>query len=161
LLFALPDDGVPAVRENHRCLKPGGVLIVNSWHYVPNIAPVQTAARATRPPGTAAPREGLDKWSDREFLRHVVVAGGFDEDRVTLSQADVCFTTTDLRHFATMLWSFMGGTAETGWLTSDVDHWDEAVGIVVDELRTTRGFRDLGDGRAQLRFVANIAVATK
>jgi ubiquinone/menaquinone biosynthesis C-methylase UbiE len=160
LLFVLPEDGVPAVREVHRCLKPGGVLIVNSWHYVPNIAPVQTAARATRPRGTTVPREGLDKWSEADFLRGVVVAGGFDDDRVTLSQAEVSFTTPELTRFATMLWSFMGGTAETGWLTSDVDRWDEAVRIVADELRTTRGFRDLGDGRAQLRFVANIAVAT-
>jgi ubiquinone/menaquinone biosynthesis C-methylase UbiE len=161
LLFVLPGDGVDAVQEAHRCLQPGGVLVVNSWHYVPNLAPVQIAARTTRPRGMTVPREGLDKWSDPDFLHGVVVRGGFDKDQVALSQADVYVKTPELNFFATMLWSFIGGTARAGWLTSDVQNWDDAVRIVVDELRKTPGFRDLGDGRATLKFVANVAVATK
>lgn len=78
-----------------------------------------------------------------------------------LGQADVEVTTPELRRYATMLWSFIGGTSESGWLTSDIENWDAATGIVIDELRTTPGFRDLGDGRATLKFVANVAVATK
>jgi SAM-dependent methyltransferase len=161
LLFVLPGDGVDAVREAHRCLQPGGVLVVNSWHYVPNLAPLQTAARKTRPQGTTVPREGLDKWSDPDFLHCIDVRGGFDKDQVALSQADVYFTTPEMTLYATMLWSFIGGTAEAGWLTSDVQNWDDAVRIVVDELRKTPGFRDLGEGRATLKFVANVAMATK
>jgi SAM-dependent methyltransferase len=161
LLFVLPGDGVDAVQEAHRCLQPGGVLVVNSWHYVPNLAPVQIAARATRPQGSAVPREGLDRWSDPDFLHDVVVRGGFDKDQVALSQADVHVTTPEMTHYATMLWSFIGGTAEAGWLTSDIQNWDDAIRIVIDELRKTPGFRDLGDGRAALKFVANVAVATK
>jgi len=161
LLFVLPGDGVAAVQEAHRCLQPGGALIVNSWHYVPNLAPVQTAARVTRPAGTPVPREGMDKWSDPDFLHDVVVRGGFTGDRVVLGQADVEVTTPELSQFATMLWSFIGGTSESGWLTSDIENWDAATGIVIDELRRTPGFRDLGDGRATLKFVANVAVATK
>ena len=161
LLFVLPGDGVDAVREAHRCLTPGGVLVANSWQYVPNMEPVQIAARVTRPQHTAVPREGLDKWSDPDFLHGVLIRGGFDEDRVTVSQVDVDVTTPELTRYATMLWSFMGGTAEAGWLTSDVDEWDEAVRVVVDELRETRGFQEMADGRATLKFVANVAVAAK
>jgi ubiquinone/menaquinone biosynthesis C-methylase UbiE len=51
-LFVLPNDRIDAVKEMHRTLQLGGTLIVNSWAYVPNMEPIQIAARATRPAGT-------------------------------------------------------------------------------------------------------------
>jgi SAM-dependent methyltransferase len=161
LLFVLPNDGVTALREAYRCLKPGGVLIANSWHFVPNMLPVQRAAVATRPRGTSIPREGMDKWSAPEFLRDVLVAGGFEASKVQLTKGVVEYTTPELTRYATMLWSFMGGTGESGWLESDERNWDGAVRIVEDELRKTPGFQELSDGRATIRFIANIATAMK
>ncbi|POS80099.1 hypothetical protein DHEL01_v201506 [Diaporthe helianthi] len=44
LLFVLPNDGIDAVKEAYRTLKPGGQAIFNSWAYVPNMSPLQVAA---------------------------------------------------------------------------------------------------------------------
>jgi hypothetical protein len=60
-----------------------------------------------------------------------------------------------------MLWSFIGGTAATGWLEEDEVRWDEAIGIVKEELGKSDGYKELARGRAQLKFVANVAVASK
>lgn len=68
LLFVLPNDGIGAVKDMYRTLKPGGKAIVNSWAYVPNMPTLEAAAKATRPPGTPLPRAGLEKWSQTEFL---------------------------------------------------------------------------------------------
>ena len=87
--------------------------------------------------------------------------GGFEENKITLITSDVYCTTPELKHFATMLWSFIGGTSETGWLESDEENWDKAVEVIKEELKKTDGFKALDGGRAQLKFVANIAVATK
>lgn len=63
LLFVLPNDGVDALREMRRTLRPGGIALVNSWAHTPTMEPIYIAAKATRPPGTPLPRQGLDKWS--------------------------------------------------------------------------------------------------
>jgi hypothetical protein len=65
----------------------------------------------------------LEKWSAAEFVQYVVEKGGFEKDKITLTKADVYCTTPELTHFATMLWSFIGGTSEAGWLKSDEENW--------------------------------------
>jgi ubiquinone/menaquinone biosynthesis C-methylase UbiE len=161
LLFVLPNDGTDALKEMYRTLKPGGTVVVNSWAYVPNMEPLRTAAKLTRPPGTPLPRQGMEKWSSAEFLLDVVEKGGFEKDKVTLRKGEVYCTTPELTHFATMLWSFIGGTSEAGWLKSDEENWDQAIDVIKEELRKTEEFKALDGGRAQLKFVANIAIATK
>ena len=123
--------------------------------------PLQTASKATRPPGTPLPRMGMQKWSDPEFLRETVEKGGFEKDKITLKKAGMYCTVPELTHFATMLWSFIGGTSEVGWLKSDEENWDKAIEVIKDELKKTDGFEALSDGKAKLKFVANIAIATK
>ncbi|TVY22559.1 Methyltransferase [Lachnellula hyalina] len=160
-LFVLPNDGIDAVKEMYRTLKPGGKMLVNSWAYVPNMEPLQTAAKATRPPGTPLPREGMAKWAPADFVQNVVEKGGFEKDKIVMKKAEVYCTTTELTHFATMLWSFIGGTSEVGWLESDEANWDKAINVVKEELAKTDGYKAIDGGRAQLKFVANIAIATK
>lgn len=82
LLFVLPEDGVTAMKEVYRTLKPGGTAAVNCWAHTPNIRPIQAAAKATRPAGTPFPREGVDKWSDPDFLLGVVQKGGFEKGKI-------------------------------------------------------------------------------
>ena len=161
LLFVLPDDGIPAVKEMYRTLRPGGIAALNSWAYVPNMEPVQAAARATRPPGTPVPRQGMRKWEDAEFLKGVLVKGGFEEEKVEVRREEVFVSATvGVERFANMLWSFVGGTGEEGWAVSDEGNWERAIGVVVEELGKTEGFAVV-EGKVRLRFVANVAVAVK
>lgn len=160
-LFVLPNDGVPALKEIYRTLKPGGIAALNSWAYVPNMQPVRVAAKHTRPEGTPIPRGGTDKWEDPDFLRRVIQEAGFSKDKITLTKRDVYVTTTSVDRYANMLWSFIGGTTTAGWLESDEVKWDEAIQIIKEELRKSTGYKELEGGRLQLKFVANIAVATK
>jgi SAM-dependent methyltransferase len=160
-LFVLPNDGIDAVKETYRTLKLGGTAVFNSWFYVPNMEPLQIASRITRPPGTPQPRDGMAKWSPPEFLQSILIEGGFAKENITMTKAKVSCGTPELTHFATMLWSFIGGTSEAGWLLSDEENWDKAIEIVKKELAKTEGYKILKGGKAQLEFIANIAIATK
>ena len=67
----------------------------------------------------------------------------------------------DLRHLATMTWSFMGGTSSAGWLRQDEDKWDEAIEILMKEYKKGKGFKELDGVGCKLGFIADIAIATK
>jgi ubiquinone/menaquinone biosynthesis C-methylase UbiE len=161
LLFVLPNDGVDAVKEVYRTLKPGGIAALNSWAYQPTMEPIQVAAQSTRPAGTPLPRQGINKWSEAEFLQTVVEKGGFERQKIKMVQSDVFVELGDLNRFATMLWSFIGGTSAVGWLESDEKKWEEAIIVVKKELTKSQGTRLLDGGKMKLRFVANIAIAMK
>ncbi|RBR14455.1 uncharacterized protein FIESC28_07691 [Fusarium coffeatum] len=161
LLFVLPNDGIDAVKEIHRTLKPDGVAIFNSWAYTPTLPAIIAACEKTRPAGTPLPRQGLEKWENGNFLRDVIIQGGFSFQNVQMEKRDVFVTVGELKHFATMLWSFIGGTSSMGWLESDEENWDVAVDAVVEALQKSEGFKSLGDGKNVVMFKANIAVATK
>ncbi|KAF4949395.1 hypothetical protein FGADI_8963 [Fusarium gaditjirri] len=161
LLFVLPNDGVDAIKEMHRTLKPGGVAILNSWAHTPTIPAIHAAAKKTRSAGTPLPREGLDKWEDKDFLKDVIIKGGFEAEKLRFIQKDVHVTIGDLRRFATMIWSYIGGTSKAGWLELDEENWDTAVDAVMEALTQTEGYEKLEDGKNKIMFQAHVAVATK
>ncbi|KAF9772300.1 hypothetical protein IL306_010002 [Fusarium sp. DS 682] len=161
LLFVLPNDGIDGIKEMYRTLKPGGVAILNSWAYTPTIPAIHAAAKKTRPAGTPLPREGLDKWEDKDLLRDVIIKGGFSPENITFVQKDVHVTIGDLRKFATMIWSFIGGTSKAGWLESDEENWDTAVDAVTEALMKTEGYEKLEDGKNKIMFQAHVAIARK
>ncbi|KAF4999929.1 hypothetical protein FGRMN_2167 [Fusarium graminum] len=161
VMFVLPNDGVDAVKEIYRTLKPGGIVIVNSWAHTPTLPAIHAACKKTRPDGTPLPRQGFEKWEDEDFLREVVVKGGFAPKNVSLEKRNVYVTVGDLKRFATMIWSFIAGTTTVGWLKSDEENWDAAVHEVVEGLKLTEGYEGLTDGKNKIMFIANIAVARK
>ncbi|KAL9077983.1 MAG: hypothetical protein Q9157_003107 [Trypethelium eluteriae] len=161
LIFVVPNDGVDVMKEMYRTLKPSGVAIINSWAYVPNISPLEAAAKATRPVGTPLPRAGVERWEQGDFLRSIIEQGGFSTDNVKITKGDVQITTSEINRYATMLWSFMGGTTAVGWLRTDEENWDKAIETIKQELKKTDGYKELGGGKISLKFVANIAIATK
>ncbi|KAJ4292409.1 hypothetical protein N0V90_009071 [Kalmusia sp. IMI 367209] len=160
-VFVLPGDGIPAIQEIYRTLKPGGIAALNAWAYVPNMGPIRIASTRTRPEGTPNLRGGMDKWENADFLLSVIEKGGFAKEKITLVKRDVHVTTTNIDRYATMLWSFIGGTTAVGWLESDEEKWDEAIEIIKSELRKTDGCNEIEGGRLQLKFVAHVAIATK
>jgi hypothetical protein len=77
-------------------------------------------------------------------------------------QREVLYTTVAGMHrYANMLWSFVGGTTPGGWLESDEENWDKAIEVIIRDLKETDGYREVGGGRIELKFIANIAVAIK
>lgn len=165
LFFALPQDGVPAMREALRTLRPGGTLVANSWAHLPNMEALQAAHVATRPVGTPAPREGLDKWNDAAFMRARLEEAGFEREKIRIVRRDVDIETVEVHRFAEMLWSFIGGTGKSGWSEEDERVWDDAVGVIKEVLGKSDGYEEVegedGERRLKLRFVANVAVASK
>lgn len=161
LVFVLANDGKDAIKEAHRTLKSGGTAIFNSWAHVPNMQPLRDAVRATRPQGSPPPRQGMEKWSDGGFLRDLMEQGGFAVDNIVIKHSDIFITVLDMHRYANMLWSFIGGTTPIGWLKSDEANWDKAIDVIKESLRETDGFEELGDGKFRLKFVSNIAIATK
>lgn len=161
LLFVLPNDGIDAVKEAYRTLKPGGQAIFNSWAHVPNMPPLEVAAKETRPEGSPLPRAGLEKWTRADFLHQVMREGGFEQEQITVHQREVYTTVAEIDRYANMLWSFIGGTTPIGWLESDEKNWDKAIEVIIRELKRTDGYREVEGGRSELKFIANIAVATK
>ncbi|KAM5345957.1 hypothetical protein ACJ41O_011818 [Fusarium nematophilum] len=161
LLFVLPNNGVDAMKEMYRTLRPRGVAIVNSWASTPTIPAIEATAKQTRPPGTPLPRQGSKKWESADFLKDVVVKGGFSPDKVTLAKRDVYVTVGEIRHFAEMTWSFIGGTSSAGWLKSDEERWEEALTTMVEELEKTDGFKRLDERHSRVKFEANVAIAVK
>lgn len=162
LIFTLPNDGIEAVKETYRTLRPGGVAAFNSWAYNPNLGAIQAAAKATRPKGTPSLRAGGDKWEDPALLARVAELGGFPKDAIELRTAGVSITTvtTSDRYF-NMLWSFTGGTGAAGWLESDEDNWDKALQVLKEEVSKTNGYQELADGHIKLKFLVNIVILRK
>jgi ubiquinone/menaquinone biosynthesis C-methylase UbiE len=162
MIFLVSEDGIDAMKEVYRTLKPGGIALINSWAKTPTIAPLQNTSRAVRPPGTPLPRAGFEKWLHGETLRTLLQAAGFERDKIEISKQDVhCTAFADLKSLATMAWSFMGGTSTLGWQKEDEDSWDNAVSNLMEELKKTEGFEELGGDKCALKFVANIGIATK
>lgn len=160
MVFVLPEYAVPAIKQMYRTLKPGGVAALNSWAYVPNMGPLRAASTATRPADFPEIRGGMDEWQEGDFLQARIQDGGFKD--VSLVQREVfAHTTTDIYHQANMLWSFIGGTTSAGWIPSDEERWDEAIEIIVAELRKTDGYQQLEGDKLRLKFIAHVAVATK
>jgi ubiquinone/menaquinone biosynthesis C-methylase UbiE len=161
LLFAMPGGQVEVVKEAYRTLKPGGVFITNSFAHAPNLKPMQETAKKTRPPGTPLPRAGDEVWSKPEKMRDTLVEGGFDSDRVVITQKTLhTMTTVDFDRYVTLFWSIVGGTGASGWLQSDDDGWDETIKVLKEEM-LKEGTISVRDDGVHLEFLANIVVATK
>jgi hypothetical protein len=127
------------MKEMIRVLKKGGIAILNSWAYVPTVDPVRIVSRMAHPQGTPEIHGGLDKWSNPDFLKSTIMKAGFAMENITIVQREVYCHTTELDHYANMLWSFIGGTTSVGWLKSDETNWDQAIAIVKKELLKIAG----------------------
>ncbi|KAH7027899.1 S-adenosyl-L-methionine-dependent methyltransferase [Microdochium trichocladiopsis] len=163
VIFVLSNNGVDAMKHVYRTLKPGGTAIVNYWSDLPNLPALRAAAEATRPSGTPRILDMMGDWFGPDKLRKTMEEAGFSPEKVSVQEVDIPIKLPDnsIDRFAFMLWSFLGGSTSAGWLRSDEERWDEAVGIVADKLRASKGYKKLEDGTEHLAFKAAITVATK
>ncbi|UKZ78480.1 hypothetical protein TrVFT333_006220 [Trichoderma virens FT-333] len=138
MIFVGPrNNGIDAVKEMYRTLKPRGTLILNCFAYVPVLEPIREASRVTRTGAILPAWTSFEEWTDPAFIANIVEAGGFKK-----------------------IWS-MRGMPSTGWSREDEERWDEALEIVRREMRKTEGFKTLDDGTTVIRSLINVATATK
>lgn len=62
-------------------------------------------------------------------IKGVLERGRFASENIAVHQKPVFGTLSDLDRYANLLWSFIGGTTAVGWLESDEERWEEAIGI--------------------------------
>ncbi|KAL7944063.1 S-adenosyl-L-methionine-dependent methyltransferase [Trichoderma barbatum] len=161
LIFVGPrNNGVDAVKEMYRTLKPGGALIVNCFAYVPVLEPIREASRVTRSGGTLPAWNSFEQWTDPAFIANIVEAGGFERGSIKVEQREMLVNIGDFDRHTTLVWS-MRGMPSNGWSQIDEDRWDEALEIVRREMRKTEGFKTLDDGTTVIRSLINVATATK
>ncbi|KAM0255542.1 hypothetical protein ACHAQJ_005689 [Trichoderma viride] len=161
MIFVGPrNNGVDAVKEMYRTLKPGGTLILNCFAYTSVLEPVREASRATRPGGILPAWDSFEEWTDPSFIANIVEAGGFEKGTINVEQREMFVNIGNYERATTLIWS-MRGMPSIGWTKEDEEKWDEAVDIVRRELQKTKGFKMLDDGTAIIRSLINVATATK
>ncbi|PTB63098.1 S-adenosyl-L-methionine-dependent methyltransferase [Trichoderma citrinoviride] len=161
MIFIGPrNNGVDAIREMHRTLKPGGTLVVNCFAYVAVLEPIRAASRATRTGGQLPEWNSFEQWTDPAFIAGVVEAGGFEKGSINVEQREMFVNIGNFERHVELVWS-MRGMPVGGWTLEDEDKWDEALEIVRREMQKTKGFLTLEDGTTIIRNVVNVATATK
>lgn len=161
MIFVGPrNNGVDAVKEMHRTLKPGGTLLVNCFGHSKVLEPIRKASRATRPGGILPEWNSFEQWADASFIAGIVEAGGFGKDAIKVEQCHMFVNIGEYQRATTLVWS-MRGMPSGGWSEEDGEKWDEAVEIVRRELQQTEGFRMLDDGTAEVKYPINVVTATK
>jgi ubiquinone/menaquinone biosynthesis C-methylase UbiE len=161
LIFVGPrNNGVDAVKEMHRTLKPGGTLILNCFGPNNVLEPIRKASRATRSDGALPEWNSFEQWTDPSFIAGIVEAGGFEKEAIKAEQRNMFVNIGSYERATTLVWS-MRGMPSGGWREEDEEKWDEAVEIVRRELQLTDGFRMLDDGTAELKYPVIVVTATK
>jgi len=156
----LPDDGVTTIEHIYRTLKPGGTAVVGTWATMPHGEPLKRAHTLMRGADVPFPSGTPDKWYEASTLKDVMQKGGFPSDNVKMTKCDVFVAAKDIRHWVTILWSFLG-SREDGWYQSDEDNWDKVIDMVVEDIKSGPYYSTSESGEVLLRFEANVAVATK
>jgi ubiquinone/menaquinone biosynthesis C-methylase UbiE len=160
IIFLTRNNGIDAVKEMHRTLKPGGTLIVNCFAYNPHLGAVREASRSTRELETLPSWDSFEHWQDPTFIAGILEAGGFENGTVNVQQREIFVNVGDFDRHASVTWSFRG-MPSTGWNKQDEEMWNEAIQILKQELRKTKGFKILEDHSTVIRFLINVATAVK
>jgi ubiquinone/menaquinone biosynthesis C-methylase UbiE len=160
MVFLTRNNGIDAVKEMYRTLKPGGTLLVNCFAYNPHLGAVREASRSTRPGGILPAWDSFEHWQDPAIIAGILEAGGFEKEKVKVQQRAVSVDVGDFDRHAEVTWSFRG-MPSAGWSRLDEERWDEAVEILKRKIGKTEGFRILEDGSAVIRFVVSVATVVK
>jgi ubiquinone/menaquinone biosynthesis C-methylase UbiE len=159
LLFT-SNQGTDAAKQIFRTLSPGGTAAATTWLEMPYAAPMKAAHAATRDKDVALPFVIPEVWSTPTYLKDVLHKGGFLESKIKMSVSDVYMDLKDIQELATIVWSYLG-IPGGGWTENDEWNWDKAIDVFVEVLEKGGNYQKLESGEGRVKFVANIAIATK
>jgi SAM-dependent methyltransferase len=131
VVFLIPEDGVPAMREMRRTLKPRETAVYTAWKLLPVFAPVQKATMATHGSDGLLLRTLPPTWRSGEFLVELAERTGFEKSNVRLEIVSNKVLIKDLREFAENTWSRLGRLM-TGWLEGDERSWDAVINAFLE-----------------------------
>ena len=161
LIFHTPNDGVDCAKEIYRTLQPGGLSIVTTFAEIPHQEIIKSTHREMRGPEVALPHGMPDHWYQSSHLKSVLIEGGFESDKIELSTVDVYTKIADLKHWVTILWSYVGAPA-TGWTVADEENWEAAIARILDQLESSSSYEKNRNGKGgRLKMLANVAASTK
>lgn len=162
LSFGLPilEDPVAAAREMYRTLKPGGTAVTAFWLQIPQGECAGETRRAVWGPQAKLAVEPKPQHKDRDYIRSLLVEGGFAHDDVELHEKSAFLPVRDLDEFAVAIWTAIG-KPEGGWTREDEERWDEAVAKYKELLQKKSGFSVDNDGNITLEAIAQIAIVRK
>ncbi|TRX95659.1 hypothetical protein FHL15_003617 [Xylaria flabelliformis] len=150
-IFAL-GDAVAGVREMHRVLKPGGHAVVTTWK-TRRPQEIMNRVADTIRPGTEKVLDLDPKWLTSEHLASVITAGGFDAERMQLSEAEPNWHLGSLDGLLKGLSSPMWTSQFCkGWTQEETGRWTEEVAKQLTEEEKATG---------TLGMVAHVCIAQK
>jgi SAM-dependent methyltransferase len=162
LSFGLPilEDPVAAAKEIYRTLKPGGTAVTAFWLQIPQGECAQDTRRAIWGPDAKLALEPKPQHKDRDYIRSLLVEGGFKFEDVKLYEKSAFLPVKDFDEFALAIWSALG-QPEGGWTTEDEEKWDIAVAKYKELLAKKPGFNIDADGKITLEAIAQVAIVQK
>jgi len=162
LSFGLPilENPVATAKEIYRTLKPGGTAVTAFWLQIPQGECAQDTRRAIWDPDAKLALEPKPQHKDRDYIRSLLVEGGFTFEDVQLYEKSAFLHFKDLDEFATAIWSAIGQPLG-GWSAEDEEKWDVAVSKYKELLAKKPGFSVDADGKITLEAIAQIAIVQK
>ncbi|KAK8054952.1 Cytochrome P450 monooxygenase [Apiospora rasikravindrae] len=162
LSFGLPiiDDPVRAAKEMYRTLRPGGTAVTAFWLQIPQGECAQETRCAVYGPDARLAVQPKPEHKDRDYLRSLLVQGGFRFQDVQLHEKSAFLPVRSLDEFALAIWSALG-VPPGGWTQHDEDTWDAAVAKYKELLQKRSGFRVDGQGNITLEAIAQVAIVRK
>lgn len=148
-----------AVAEIFRTLQPGKTAVLTSWASTPYSLAMEDASRATRNgEGTAHSVRFPPHIYTAIWIETLLRDAGFGS--VHVEQFPVYSLIDNVKSWGEHLWGLIGPPTG-GWTQIDEENWDQAIAEVIKSLENNSDVKIKSDGGGVLKFVANVAVASK
>jgi ubiquinone/menaquinone biosynthesis C-methylase UbiE len=150
--FPFFSNGEKAAGHVHRTLRPGGAAFICTWKSLGYLRPLHAAQRAVRPTSTLWEPPMPKDWYTQEKLAHVLVAAGFQREKIRILTKSVGYRGKDLEDLLDILRTGFLGQVTNGWSEEEKEHWlKELTNALTEEEKES----------ASLEMIAWIAVAQK
>ncbi|KAF2280353.1 S-adenosyl-L-methionine-dependent methyltransferase [Westerdykella ornata] len=145
--------------EIYRTLKPGGSTVLTSWASTPHSSSIEDASRATR--------DGEGTAHSARFPPHIYTVlcvetllkdAGFKS--VYVEQFPAYYPTGNVKSWAESIWGLIGEPVG-GWTQNDEEKWDNAIAEMMESLKNNPDVEVNPNGSGVMKYVANVAVASK